>query len=184
MADFVGSGSVQRIQSTIVHLNRVTPASGELRKLTTQFTADISDLSNNIDNVDRLLNGVAQTAEVLHSRIPSVQRWFSPEGMRGFDRGIQAISLVGYSFPSLGTIYSGGFWLVPLFNSLADAVGAMQRDKRAFEAEYPAWWRLFRESFLPQDKYPAINITSILGPDGRELSGNTQDVLRILGAMP
>jgi phospholipid/cholesterol/gamma-HCH transport system substrate-binding protein len=38
--------------------------------------------------------------------------------------------------------------------------------------------------FLPVDKYPAINITSIIGPDGRELSGNVQDVLRILGATP
>jgi hypothetical protein len=37
---------------------------------------------------------------------------------------------------------------------------------------------------LPQDRYPAMNITSIVGPDGRELSGNVQDVLRIIGAAP
>jgi hypothetical protein len=60
----------------------------------------------------------------------------------------------------------------------------MQRDKRAFEAEVPAWRRLFYDSFLPQDKYPAMNITSIVGPDGREMSGNVQDVLRIIGAAP
>jgi hypothetical protein len=38
--------------------------------------------------------------------------------------------------------------------------------------------------FLPQDKFPAMNITSIQTPDGREISGNVQDVLRMLGAMP
>jgi hypothetical protein len=63
-------------------------------------------------------------------------------------------------------------------------VGAVQRSKWAFEDEVPAWRRLFTDFFLPQDKYPAINITSIVGPDGRELSGNVQDVLRMLGAMP
>lgn len=184
LADFVGSGSIQRIQNTIIGLNRVTPDSDALRKLASQFAADMSDLSNNIDDVDLLLHGVSDTAQALHNRIPSIQHWFSPEGMRGFDRGVQAISLVGYSFPSLGTIYAGGFWLVPLFNSMAAAVGAMQRDKQTFEAEYPAWRRLFTDYFMPQDKYPAINITSIVGPDGRELSNNVQDVLRILGAMP
>jgi phospholipid/cholesterol/gamma-HCH transport system substrate-binding protein len=34
------------------------------------------------------------------------------------------------------------------------------------------------------EKYPAINITSIVGPDGRELSGNVEQVLRMLGAVP
>jgi len=184
LADFTGSGSIQRVQNTIIRLNRVTPASADLRRLASQFAVDMSDLSGNIDNVDLLLRGASDTANVLHGQIPSIQHWFSPEGMRGFDRGVQAISLVGYSFPSLGTIYSGGFWLVPLLNSMAAAVGAMQRDKHAFEAEYPAWRRLFTDYFLPQDKYPAINITSIVGPDGRELSNNVHDVLRILGAMP
>jgi hypothetical protein len=54
----------------------------------------------------------------------------------------------------------------------------------AGEAEIPKYRRLFTDMFLPVDKYPAINITSIVGPDGRELSGNVQEVLRILGAMP
>jgi hypothetical protein len=63
-------------------------------------------------------------------------------------------------------------------------VDAVQQSKVAVEDEIPRWRRLFTDSFLPQDKYPAINITSIIGPDGRELSGNAQQVLRILGAMP
>lgn len=37
---------------------------------------------------------------------------------------------------------------------------------------------------FPVDKNPAINITSITGPDGREMVNNVQDVLRILGATP
>jgi hypothetical protein len=69
-------------------------------------------------------------------------------------------------------------------NSLADSAGAVQQSKIAVEDEIRRFRRLFTDFFLPQDKYPAINITSIVGPDGRELSGNVQDVLRMLGAMP
>jgi hypothetical protein len=73
---------------------------------------------------------------------------------------------------------------VPFLNSLADSVGALQQSKVAVEQEIPRYRRLFTDFFLPEDKYPAMNITSIIGPDGRELSGNVQQVLQILGAMP
>lgn len=74
--------------------------------------------------------------------------------------------------------------IVPLLESLTDALGAAQRDKRAFEAEVPKWRKLFYDYFLPQDKYPAMNITSIVAPNGQELVNNVQDVLRIIGAAP
>ena len=53
-----------------------------------------------------------------------------------------------------------------------------------FDEEVPRWQHLVTEYLSPERKYPAINITSIVGPDGRELSGNVQQVLRMIGAMP
>ncbi|OBY32592.1 mammalian cell entry protein [Mycolicibacter kumamotonensis] len=184
LANFVSSGSIQRAQNTIIGINRVTPQAETARQIASRVAADLADLSNGIETVDQWLTGVAGTAQVLHNRIPTFQDWFSPKGMTGFDRLTVTAGYVGKLLPSVGSIYANGYWLVPLLESVADAMGAMQRDKRAFEAEVPAWRRLFYENFLPQDKYPAINITSILGPDGRELSGNVQDVLRIIGAAP
>ncbi|ORW41851.1 mammalian cell entry protein [Mycobacterium paraense] len=184
LADFAGSGSLQRIQNTIIGINRVTPPPADIRRIASQFAADISDLSKNIDNVDLLLNGTAQTAQVLHNRMPTLQTWFTAQGMHGWKHAYDLYQYTGTAYPSVGTIYSGGFWIVPLLNSMADAAGAVQKSKWAFEAEVPEWRKLFTDYYLPQDKYPAINITSIVGPDGRELSGNVHDVLRILGAMP
>jgi hypothetical protein len=145
---------------------------------------DLTDLSGNLDGVDQLLASVSDTADVLKNRIPELTHWASAEGQRGFERTTRVLNYVIVLFPSLGTIYSGGYWLVPFLNSLANTVGAARDSKLAFEAEVPAWRRLFTDFFLPQDKFPAINITSIVGPDGRELSGNVQDVLRMLGAVP
>lgn len=185
LANFVGSGSIQRIQTSIMGLNRVTPArSDELRAMVSRVAEDLADLGNNIDTVDQMLNGISQTGAVLNANRPNYNFWFSDTGMVGFDRATETSSYIGTLVPSIGSIYSGGFWMTPMLRSLADAMGAVQQSKWAVEDEYPKWQTLMTEYFMPADKYPAINITSISGPDGRELLPNVQDVLRVLGAMP
>ena len=184
LANFVASGSIQRAQTTVIRLNRLTPQSDEVRRLMSRVTDNLSDLSQNIDQVDQLLGGVSQTGEVFHSRIPQLQLLFSPRGQLSLERIIIPVNSVTTLLPGVGSVALGGFWLVPFLNSLADAVGAVRDSKINVEAEIPKYRRLFTDFFIPQDKFPAINITSIVGPDGRELSGNVQDVLRILGAMP
>jgi virulence factor Mce-like protein len=185
LSNFVTSGSIQRLQNTVIGLNRVVPPEqGAVRRLSSQVAADLSDLSDNIDTVDQWLGGVQGTTNVLDTRLSSAQYWFSPKGMLSFDRAFELSTYLASIFPSVGSVYIGGYWLVPLLNSLVDATGALQQSKWAFEDEWPAWRKLFTEDFLPQDKNPAINITSIVGPDGREMSGNVADVLRILGAAP
>lgn len=186
MANFVASGSIQRMQNTIIHLNHVQPPGGQsaIRKMASQVAADLGDLSDNMNLVDEWLKGVSGTADVMHRRIQTLQETVSENGMRAIDQFLTILGYLGNLLPSFGSVYSGGYWLVPLLRSMGDAMGALQQSKWAFEKEWPAWRRLFTGFFLPEEKYPAINITSIVGPDGRELSGKVQDVLRILGATP
>ena len=185
LANFVSSGSIQRIQNTIIGLNRVTAqGGGAVRQLSSRVAADLADLSNNIDTTDLWLNSLHDTTQVLHDRLSSAEYWFSPRGMTGFERATHIADYLGALFPSIGSIYTGGYWLVPLLTSAKNMVTAMRDSKWAFEREWPAWHKLFTDTFLPQDKYPAINITSIVAPDGREISSNVADVLRILGAAP
>lgn len=184
LANFVSSGSIQRAQNTVIRLNRVLPNSDEVRRLTNQVDNNLSALSNNIDQVDTLLDGVARTAATLDAHRPQLDYNLSPYGQLGFERFIAVANYISTLLPSVGSVNSGGYWLVPLLTSLADTTGAVQQSKINVEEEIPKYRRLFTDFFLPQDKYPAINITSIVGPDGRELSGNVQDVLRILGATP
>jgi virulence factor Mce-like protein len=184
LANFVSSGSIQRAQNTIIRLNRVIPTSDEVRRLTAQVNENLSALSVNIDQVDELLDGVTRTSATLNAHIPQLDYQLSPYGQVNIDRFIAITNYVSVLLPGVGSIASGGYWLVPFLNSLADSVGAVQHSKVAVEQEIPRYRRLFTDFFLPEDKYPAINITSIIGPDGRELSGNVQQVLQILGAMP
>ena len=184
LAFFVTSGSIQRLQNTVVGINRITPAQSRVREIATRVTADLRDLSDNIDVVDHLLGGISDTGGILAGRLSSAEFWFSPRGMRGFEREMVKARYMARLFPSVGSIYSGGYWAAPLLDSLVEATGATARSKWAFEDEWPAWQKLTTDLFLPQDKYPAINITSIVGPDGRELSADALDVLRMLGGTP
>ena len=184
LANFVSSGSIQRAQNTIIRLNRVAPPADEIRVLTGRIKTDLSALANNLDSVDEVLNGLANTAQVVSNRVPDLQYLASPTGQRGAEHFTGITNYVATVLPGVGSITLGGYWLVPFLNSLADSVGALQQSKVAGETEIPKYRRIFNEMFLATDKYPAINIQSIIGPDGRELSGNVQDVLRILGATP
>lgn len=184
LANFIGSGAIQRSQNTLVRLNRITPPREEVHRVVSQVTTDLNQVSDNIDTVDVMIKSLEQTSNATASWAPQMSFWFTPQGVRGFERSTVIAREFGNLLPSIGTIYSSGYWLVPMFSSLGNAMTAVKGTKQVVEGEYPRWRKFTNEYFLPQDKYPAINITSIVGPDGRELSGNVEQVLRMLGAVP
>lgn len=185
LANFVSSGSIQRIQKSIVGINRATPAGkGTARKIASRVAADLEDISDNMNVVDQWFNGVTETADVMKGQLPEIGHMLGKEGVDGFWHFLRAWFYLGTILPSIGSVFNNGYWLGPFLGSLGSALGAFQHSKWSFEKEWRPWWQLFKGSFLPEDKYPAINITSIVGPDGRELSDKVEDVLRIIGAVP
>lgn len=185
LATFVTSGSIQRIQNTILGINRVTPERNEqVRAIAHRVSADLADVSANIDTLDIWLGGLADTGALMARNIPMFNFWFSPTGMQSFEFATGTGTAIATIIPSVGTIFAGGYWLVPLLNSMGITLGAIQDSKWAIEDEYPAWRNLFTDMFLPADKYPAMNIISVQTPDGREIAPNVEDVLRMLGAVP
>lgn len=185
VAHFVASGSIQRVQESIIRINNVTPErADQVRAIASRVSVDLKDLSDSVATVDQWLNGAAGTSQALAANAPKLQYWLSPEGMIQHDRMSTVGIAIGTLVPSVGSIYTGGYWLVPLLNSLGVAVGEVQKSKWAVEGEYRPWRDLFQEMFLPEDKYPAMNIVSVQTPDGREITNNVQDVLRMLGAIP
>jgi hypothetical protein len=184
MANFIGSGSIQRAQNSVININRVTPPQPEIRQMASRAAADLSDLSNNLDNVDLWLNGLSEASNVMYASTPSFKYWLSPEGVLAFHHDFKVTHVLAPLLPTIGTVYYNGHWLVPAFSAITDALEAIQHSKWAFDEELPRWRHLVTDYYAPERKYPAINITSIVGPDGRELSGNVQQVLRMIGAMP
>jgi hypothetical protein len=168
----------------VVNINRITPSRPEIREIASRAATDLSDLSNNIDNVDLWLKGLSESANVMYVNTPNFKYWLSPVGVTGFHHNFIMTHFLAPLLPTLGTLYYNGYWLVPALSAGSDALESIQHSKWAFDEELPRWQHLVTDYFLPEQKYPAINITSIVGPDGRELSGNVQQVLRMIGATP
>lgn len=184
LANFIGSGAIQRAQNAVVNINRITPSRPEIRKVASRAAADLSDLSNNIDNVDLWLKGLSESAAVMDTNTPRFNYWLSPVGVTGFHHNFIMTHFLAPLLPTLGTLYYNGHWLVPVLSAGTDALEAIQHSKWAFDEELPRWQHLVTDYFMPEQKYPSINITSIVGPDGRELSGNVQQILKMIGATP
>jgi phospholipid/cholesterol/gamma-HCH transport system substrate-binding protein len=184
LANFVTSGSIQHIQDTIAGINAVTPGTNkEVQRLAAQIAADLNDLSDNLDQVDIWLAGVTGTAEVLQQRSPLLSYYVSPEGMRGWDHSTFVSTYISTLLPSIGSIYEGGFWLVPMLNSLADATGAVKQSGLDVIDDGAAWQHLLSREILPFLRHPSVDITSITGPDGTQLAPDVERLLRLLGAI-
>jgi len=184
LANFIGSGSIQRAQNTVIRINQLTPPKDEVHRVVSRVTTDLRELSDNVENVDLTLNGLSETSTVLANRTPQLSQWFTSEGVAGFSRNMVLANTFSKLLPSIGSIYNGGYWLVPSLSSLSTTFEAVVGAKHDVEQEYPRFRNFINDYYLQQEKYPAINITSIVGPDGRELSGNVEQVLRMLGAVP
>lgn len=184
LASFIGSGSIQRAQQSVININRITPPHATIRAMASRVAVDLSDLSNNIDTVDKWLQGVSDTAIVFHRYAPTLGYWFTPQGAADARHVFHTLWYIAELLPSLGTIYFNGYWLVPVLESGANALEAFQHSKWAFDEEVPRWYNLITNYYEPERKYPAINITSIVDSSGRDLTGNVQQVLQMIGARP
>ncbi|MFX0578492.1 MlaD family protein [Nocardia nepalensis] len=184
LATFITSGSIQRAQTTISRLNAVTPADNiELQGIVHRVATDLGALSDRLDEVDTWLDGVDRTAADLHEQAPVLAYFTSPAGQLSWYRNTFGLSYMGKLLPSIGSIYQGGFWLVPMLHSLVDATGALEESGTDILGDGPAWLRLLTEQVLPFAHDPSIDVSSITTSDGRDLTGDITAVLRMLGAI-
>ncbi len=183
LATFFTSGSVQRIQSTITGVNAITPVGdGRVRRLSARTADDLAALASDLDTVDRWLDGVEGTTEAARTNAPVLQWYLSPAGMQAWDRATYTATYISTILPSIGSIYEGGFWLVPLFNSLADTTGAVKGAGVDVLADGPEWHRLLvRIARAAQN--PTLDVTAVRGPDGTDLTPQVAALLRMLGAL-
>lgn len=185
IANFVTSGSIQRIQNSINGINAAMPGpTDQVRALAQQTATDLDDLADNIDQVDTWLTGLDSTVGVLSNRIPTLAYYVSPDGQRAWDRTTFTNTYIATVLPSIGSIYQGGFWLVPLLESVGDALGAVKTPIVDLIGEGPAWQTVLTRYLLPFAHQPTVNLTSITTADGQELTGNVESILRMLGAVP
>lgn len=184
LAYFVNGGSIQKVQDSMVALNNAMPPVDEVQKLAATVSVDLADLATRTDEVDRTLNGLDSFARSFDERAPELRAVFSPDGAHYWSRIASAVvGHISTLLPSLGSIFAGGQWLVPMLDSLAATAEA---GRGTWDSAPRAAKRLdefLRTTILPFAENPSVNVTSMTGPDGRPLLDDATTVLRVLGAV-
>ncbi|MFC8529928.1 MlaD family protein [Nocardia sp. NPDC057227] len=184
LAYFVNGGSIQRIQDTMGRINAVLPVPGDTRRLAALVSTDLRDLSGGIGEIDRLLDGFDATAVAVNSRAETLGTLFSADTGYYWRRvAINIVSYISQILPSVGSVYEGGLWLVPMLNSLADTGGVLRGLWDSGPADAARIADFLRLTVLPFAAHPAITIRSVETGAGEQIIADVENLLRMLGAV-
>ncbi|MEV0294653.1 MlaD family protein [Nocardia sp. NPDC050710] len=118
MALFVQGGAVGQMQDIVNRFNAVLPQDPrETARISRVMGADAADLAANLDEVDKLLFGLATNAEVLHDIRPELDDILSEESVKRVTAAAQSIDGVTEIFGVLGPVGQSLVWLAPLVQS-------------------------------------------------------------------
>ncbi|WP_174187456.1 MlaD family protein [Nocardia barduliensis] len=184
LAYFVNGGSIQRIQDAMSRINAVVPVPGDVRRLASVVSTDLRDLAGGTEEIDRLLTGFDATAVAVDSRAQTLATVFSQEAEHYWRRvAVNIVSYISQILPSVGSVYEGGLWLVPMLNALADTGGVLRDIWDRGPADTARIADFLRLTVLPFAENPAVNIRSVETASGDQVIADVENLLRMLGAV-
>lgn len=184
LANFLGTGSVQRIQQTVGKLNAaLPPTSDEVRKVASTMAVDVRSLAGATADIDRTLAGVDGLAQALNRHADALETIFSPHAMKLWANLRLLIANIGILLPSVGSVYTGGNWLVPMIDSLATTVDEASGLGTGLAGTGANLQRFLRGTLLPLLSRPSVDVTSLVTADGTDQLDTVANLLRMLGAV-
>ncbi|MFC8529232.1 MlaD family protein [Nocardia sp. NPDC057227] len=184
LAYFINGGSIQRVQDAMSRINTVMPVPGDVQRLAAVVSTDLRDLGGRTEEIDRLLTGFDATAVAVDSRAQTLTTVFAQDAEHYWRRiGVNIVSYVAQILPSIGSVYEGGLWLVPMLNSLADMGGVLRDIWDRGPADAARIADFLRLTVLPFAENPAVDIRSVESASGEQVVADVENVLRMLGAV-
>lgn len=180
LATFVNGGSIRRIEDVMARVNTVMPAVPDIERLASVVSVDLHDLGGRTAEIDRMLGGLNTTAVTLNDNADSLATIFDPSTVHYWRRlAVDVVSHIGQILPSVGSLYEGGLWLIPMFESLADTAevssGALSSGVELSN--------FLRTTLIPFAQHPSVDVVSVESADGEQLVSDAENILRMLGAV-
>ncbi|MBS9375068.1 MlaD family protein [Rhodococcus sp. B50] len=180
LATFVNGGSIRRIEQVMGSVNAVMPDVAEIERLAGTVAVDLNDLGQRTVEIDRMLDGMNASATALNDNSESLVTIFDGSTVHYWRRlAVDVVSHIGQILPSVGSLYVGGYWLVPMFESLADTTD-ISRGGPSATVELS---NFLRTTLIPFAQNPSVDIVSIESADGDQLVSDAENILRMLGAV-
>ncbi|MBY4575751.1 mammalian cell entry protein [Gordonia paraffinivorans] len=185
LAYFVNGGSIQKIQDTMATLNRTMPPIGDVRKIAATVSKDLEDLSRNTGELERMIHALNAVSKSFDDTRVQIDHAFSDQGVHYWksvaDKLMTHISTL---LPSVGSVFTGGLFLVPMLNSLADVGEAGRGQWDQAPATGAAMAKFLERTLIPFAKNPSVNLVSVQATAGKkQLLADTKLLLSMLGAI-
>lgn len=184
LANFLGTGSVQRIEQTIGKLNSALPKTTDgMRAVAGTLAADVRSLAADTADLDRMLTDANGIAVASGRRAADLEHIFDPHSMKMWANLRLLVANIGILLPSVGSVYTGGNWLVPMIDSLADTLDAASGTGVGFAGTGADVQHFLQSTLMPLLSKPNLEVTSLVTSDGTDQLGAVADLLRMLGAL-
>ncbi|MTE15928.1 MlaD family protein [Nocardia aurantiaca] len=194
LAAFTQGGAVNQLQDIINRFNAVLPRDPEeTQRIAQNAAGNAVDLAANLDQVDKLLDGLGVNAQVLHDRVDFLDHELSPESVDAMTAATASIKGVTQIFAVLGQLGQSLVWLAPLAGALdpvTRAFAPLALSGRPLDLSQPsnlsALVSLLRDKLIPfVENGPKVNVT---GVKADSVSGDDQVTamlagLRMIGAV-
>ncbi|MGW4337915.1 MlaD family protein [Rhodococcus koreensis] len=184
LANFVNGGSIQRIEDVMARVNAVVPPLPAVRDVASVAALDMQDLAARTQEIDRTLTGLNETALSFDDRTDALSAMFDSSSVHYWRRlAISVVSHIGQILPSVGSVYEGGLWMVPMLNTLADT-GDVARDVWDEGPDTTVVLsRFLRSRIVPFAQKPSVEIEGIESAGGEQIVADAENLLRMLGAV-
>ncbi|MVU80775.1 MCE family protein [Nocardia sp. ET3-3] len=188
LAYFVNGGSIQKVEDTMSRINKVMPAVPDVRNLASVVSTDLRDLSQHKGEIDRMLNGIGDTAVSVDRRTDALALMFGDDSthtgtLYWREWSHDFVGYIAVVLPSIGSIFEGGLWMVPMLNSLADAGQTIRSSWDAGAGTTEKLSAFLRNTVLPFIQHPGVNVRSVQAANGDQVIGDVENILRMLGAV-
>ncbi|GAA4391005.1 hypothetical protein GCM10023147_19540 [Tsukamurella soli] len=182
LANYFGTGSLQQVSATIAKVDTALPPdTARLGRLSTQIGRDVSGVAGAATEVDRLLDSLNTTARTMRSHNADFQWVLTPYHMRYWHNQGELMSNVGSLLPAVQSLFTGGYWMIPMMDSISDLLDLVTVDGVTLGDAIHGGSTLLTDHVAPMAADPQVVVQSIVSDDGRDLGAGLTDILRMLG---
>jgi len=183
LANFVNAGSIQDMQDVIRSVNAALPEIKQTQRVANIAAVDLRSVARDTSRIDTLIKGLNDTSKTVIPRLPKIEEMFNPAGMHYWDQMSRLFGNIGIVLPSIGSVFEGGFWLVPMLDSLNDTADTLVGVGTAIGENDALIRKFLTENLQPFMKKPGLDIVSLRTPEGQNVITDMVRLLKMLGAV-
>lgn len=126
LATMVTGGAVTDFQDIVRQLNTALPQDpSETAYIFDILKADLVDVSNNLQTVDSVLNGITENVNLATRQSDKIEALLSDYGVTHVTEVVRSVVQVLFLLSNLGPLAHNAVWLAPLIQSLDDTAAAV-----------------------------------------------------------